>query len=60
MKASLPAHLMIILGASEGLSSSWAVVENTYKFYTKNKAWGYIVGRGGYTLGAGLDTSNNY
>ena len=28
MKASLPAHLMIILGASVRLSSSWPVVEN--------------------------------
>ena len=38
MKASLPAYLMIILGASDRLSSSWSVAENTHKFYTKNKA----------------------
>ena len=55
MKASLPAYLMIILGASDRLSSSWSVAENTYKFYTKNKAsWGYT------EYNTGLDTSYNY
>ena len=40
MKASLPAHLMIILGASERPSSSW-LAGGKYKFDTKNKAWSY-------------------
>ena len=42
MEASLAAHLMIILGASERLSSSWPLVENiSFIQRTRRVWWGY-------------------